>query len=46
MTQMRATMLTRYGGPEVLTCMPAERPQPRPDQLVVRAAQEIISARR
>jgi len=36
MSQMRATVLTRYGGPEVLECHEVERPQPRADQMLVR----------
>lgn len=36
MSYMRATVLTRYGGPEVLECMPVERPRPRADQMLVR----------
>ena len=38
MSLMRATVLTRFGGPAVLECHQVERPVPRADQMLVRVA--------
>ena len=38
MNRMRAVVLTRFGDPQVLECHEVDRPQPRPDQMLVRVA--------
>ena len=38
MSRMRATVLTRFGGPSVLECHEVEMPVPRADQMLVRVA--------
>ena len=34
---MKASVLTKFGGPEVLQLQDVERPRPRDDQMLIRA---------